>query len=96
MSLTNSLINFDVEGAYNRVYKERLLQRLQARGIPPTVVQWIRAFCLDRIANIVVNGYTSPQQQLPQAGLPQESPLSPLLFLFFNADLVQRRIDSKC
>jgi hypothetical protein len=31
---------------------------------------------------------------LPQAGLPQGSPLSPILFLFFNADLVQQRIDS--
>ncbi|KAF3346524.1 hypothetical protein VdG2_05329 [Verticillium dahliae VDG2] len=30
---------------------------------------------------------------LPQAGLPQGSPLSPILFLFFNADLVQRKID---
>ncbi|EAQ84468.1 hypothetical protein CHGG_08482 [Chaetomium globosum CBS 148.51] len=29
-----------------------------------------------------------------QAGLPQGSPLSPILFLFFNADLVQRKIDS--
>ena len=28
-----------------------------------------------------------------QAGLPQGSPLSPILFLFFNADLVQQRID---
>jgi hypothetical protein len=44
---------------------------------------------------MVVNGYTSPQQQLPQASLPQRSPLSPILFLFFNADLVQQRIDSK-
>lgn len=30
---------------------------------------------------------------LEQAGLPQGSPLSPILFLFFNADLVQQRID---
>jgi hypothetical protein len=65
-----SLISFDVKGADNGVYKERLLQRLHAWGIPPTVVQWIGAFCLDHTANIVVNGYTAPQPRLPQAGLP--------------------------
>jgi hypothetical protein len=89
-----SLISFDVKGAYNGVCKERLLQRLQARGIPPFIIRWIDGFCSDRTAMIQVNGYTSPTQPLPQAGLPQGSPLSPILFLFFNADLVQRRIDN--
>ncbi|KJZ79750.1 hypothetical protein HIM_00464 [Hirsutella minnesotensis 3608] len=46
-------------------------------------------------ASLVVNGYTSEQRELPQAGLPQGSPLSPILFLFFNADLVQRRIKAE-
>jgi hypothetical protein len=66
---------------------------LQARGIPSTIVRWASAFCSERTAGIQVNGYTSPQQQLPQAGLPQGSPLSPILFLFFNADLVQQQIN---
>jgi hypothetical protein len=87
-----SLISFDVKGAYNGVYKERLLQRLTARGIPATLVRWIGAFCSRRTATILVNGFTSQQQQLPQAGLPQGSPLSPILFLFFNADLVQHKL----
>lgn len=34
-----SLVSFDMKGAYNRVYKDRLLQRLTARGIPPTLVK---------------------------------------------------------
>ena len=89
-----SLVSFDVKGAYNGVYKDRLLQRLAARGIPPALVRWIDAFCSERTATILVNGHTSQQQPLPQAGLPQGSPLSPILFLFFNADLVQHKLNA--
>jgi hypothetical protein len=60
-----SLVSFDVKGAYNGVYKDRLLQRLTARGIPPALVQWIGAFCSRRTATILVNGHTSQQQPLP-------------------------------
>jgi hypothetical protein len=35
----------------------------------------------------------SERRPLAQAGLPQGSPLSPILFLFFNADLVQHKIN---
>jgi exonuclease III len=89
-----SLISFDVKGAYNGVCKQRLLQRLKARGIPEELLRWIEAFCSERTATIQINGQVSDVRSLPQAGLPQGSPLSPILFLFFNADLVQRRIDS--
>ncbi|RKK60081.1 hypothetical protein BFJ69_g17250 [Fusarium oxysporum] len=41
----------------------------------------------------MINGQSSESRLLPQAGLPQGSPLSPMLFLFFNADLVQTQID---
>jgi hypothetical protein len=90
-----SLISFDVKGAYNGVCKERLLQRLDARGIPQTLLRWIDAFCSKRTATIEVNGQSSETRVLPQAGLPQGSPLSPILFLFFNADLVQHQIDKR-
>ncbi|KAJ0132998.1 C2H2 type master regulator of conidiophore development brlA [Fusarium oxysporum f. sp. albedinis] len=90
-----SLVSFDVKGAYNGVFKDRLLQRLEARGIPKRLGKWIDAFCSDRFATILANGYCSERQRLPQAGLPQGLPLSPVLFLFFNADLVQSKIDSK-
>ena len=90
-----SLISFDVKGAYSGVYKERLLQRLHARGLPLALVGWINAFCSQRTVTIVVNGYTSEKQDLPQAGLPQGSPLSLILFLSFHADLVQQKLDTK-
>ena len=88
-----SLISFDVKGAYNGVCKERLVQRMRARGIPEELCRWTEAFCSQRTASIQINGQSSEIRNLPQAGLPQGSPLSPILFLFFNADLVQRRID---
>ncbi|KAJ5494161.1 hypothetical protein N7463_010248 [Penicillium fimorum] len=90
-----SLISFDVKGAYNGVCKERLLQRMKARGIPDGLLRWVEAFCSERTATIQINGQLSEARRLPQAGLPQGSPLSPILFLFFNADLVQRQIDSQ-
>jgi hypothetical protein len=90
-----SLVSFDVKGAYNGVYKERLLQRLRARRIPLSLCRWIDAFCSDRTATLSVNGYDSEKQALPHAGLPQGSPLSPILFLFFNADLVEKKINDK-
>jgi hypothetical protein len=83
-----SLVSFDVKGAYNRVYKDRLLQRLTARGILLQVVSWVNAFYSGRTATIVVNGQASEVSRLEQAGLLQGSPLLPILFLFFNADLV--------
>jgi hypothetical protein len=85
-----SLISFDVKGAYNGVCKEQLLQRMKARGIPEKLLWWIEAFCSERTATIQINGQVSEAQSLPQAGLPQGSSLFLILFLFFNADLVQR------
>ncbi|KAJ6041450.1 hypothetical protein N7460_006840 [Penicillium canescens] len=90
-----SLISFDVKGAYNGVCKERLLQRMKARGIPEVLLRWVEEFCSEPTATIQINGQASEAQSLPQAGLPQGSPLSPILFLFFNADLVQRQLDGQ-
>jgi hypothetical protein len=88
-----SLISFDVKGSYNGVCKERLLQRMKAKGTPEGLLRWMDAFCSGRTATIVINDQSSQSQLLLQAGLPQGLPLSPILFLFSNADLVQTQVD---
>ena len=56
--------------------RERLLQRIRGRGIPPAVVRWIEAFCTSRSASIAINSHTTSQYPLTQATLPQGSPLA--------------------
>lgn len=83
-----SLLSFDVKGAYNGVPKEVLLAKLESSGMPQAMVQWIRSFCSERKASIAVNGCETPAIAIDSPGLPQGSPLSPILYIFFNADLL--------
>lgn len=89
-----SLVSFDVKGACNGVNKEVLLHRLRERRIPENLVRWIDDFYSRRRASLTVNGHDSPIYDLVHAELPQGSPPSPILFLFFNANLVQNVINT--
>ena len=67
---------------------------MRARRVPKEIVAWTGASCSNRSASIVINSKEIESQKLIDPGLPQGSPLSPILFLFYNADLVQRQIAS--
>jgi exonuclease III/ribonuclease HI len=84
-----SVVSFDVKGAYNGVIRKVLIRRLLERQIPVELVRWIDAFCSNRRASIIVNDYCSEAMEIAHPGLPQGSSLSPILYLFFNADLVE-------
>ncbi|KAF7117738.1 hypothetical protein CNMCM5793_006918 [Aspergillus hiratsukae] len=84
-----SVVSFDVKGAYNGVIRKVLIRRLLERQIPVELVRWIDAFCSNRRASIIVNDYCSEAMEIAHPGLPQCSSLSPILYLFFNADLVE-------
>jgi ribonuclease HI len=88
-----SMVSFDLKGAYNGVDIESLAQRLRKRRIPEPLVKWTHNFCRQRSASVMINGHTTTVTELAQAGLPQGSPLSPILFLFFNADLVSSKLN---
>lgn len=60
--LVVSRLSFDVKGAYNGVFKDRLTQRPRARRIPKRLIQWIDSFCNSRSASIVVNGESQSRE----------------------------------
>ena len=88
-----SLVTFDVKGAFNGVAIDVLTDRLRKSRIPEQLVSVIQDLVSNRRASVMVNGKDSEITNLQHAGLPQGSPLSPILFLFFNADLVRGHIN---
>ena len=88
-----SLVTFDVKGAFNGVAPDVLVNRLQECYIPEDLVCWIEDFTQNRKASVVVKGVTTSVSSLPSVGLPQGSPLSPILYLFFYSDLVRSVIN---
>lgn len=89
-----SLVTFDVQGAYNGVNKEVLQQRLRKCGIPEFFVKWVYSFCSNRRAAIAFDDFCSDTVDVTQPGLPQGSPLSPVLYILFNSDLLRRTISA--
>ena len=90
-----SLLSFDVMGAYNGVLASRLIQRMRNHRIPERWLRWIKAFYSNRSVLMMLKGRELALENLPFHGVPQGSPLSPILYLFFNADLVEREITDR-
>lgn len=82
-----SLLLLDVTGAFDNVSHARLLHNLRKRKVDEKTVRWIASFLGNRHTKIAVDGFTSRDYAIG-TGIPQGSPLSPILYLFYNADLI--------
>jgi hypothetical protein len=60
--------------------------------VPEGLVKWILSFCTNRTGSVGVGSYTSQMERIQHAGIPQGSPLSPILYVFYNANLVEGRM----
>ena len=80
-ALRTILALLDFSKAYDRVWREDLLNTLLLKGISTRMVRWVAGFINNREAKVRLNGTLSRPQVLRQ-GLLQGSVLSPLLYLF--------------
>jgi hypothetical protein len=74
--------------AFDSVNYIRLLNNLRKKQVPLWFVQTVRSFLSERSTTIVVDRVETALQSLA-AGVLQGSPLSLMLFLFYNAPLLK-------
>ena len=82
-----TLLSLDTAAAFPNMSHNRLLHNLRRDGVPSALLQWTTSFLADRQTSLVLGRRQSATQQA-STGIPQGSPVSPILFLFFNKDLV--------
>ena len=82
-------IFMDVKGAFDRVDQKKLTQILIDIGLSQNLVRWVESFLQERKAQLVIDGHECPIRDI-SAGLPQGSPVSPILFIVYIHVLLKR------
>ena len=82
----------DISKAFDRVWHDGLIYKLQCCGIHNDLLKIIRSFLANRKQRTVLNGKTSNWGSVT-AGVPQGSILGPLFFLVYINDLTE---DLRC
>jgi len=88
-----TLVALDLKGAFNGVNKGTLDTRMKGKVIPTKAKKWIRSFMEERFTSIKLDEFEIQTTAVENVGLAQGSPLSPVLFAFFNSDLVDQPLD---
>lgn len=83
-----SLLSIDISGAFDTVHHIRLLATLRTKRYPFWIVQWIKSFLTNRKTTLILFDEETDQFSV-EAGVPQGSPLSPILFMLYNSELFE-------
>ena len=81
-------LTFDIKGYFDFVNHNRLINILRTKRIPLPMVRWTASFLEGREAAICLDG-TRGEMKAVENGIPQGSPVSPILAAFYSAELLE-------
>ncbi|RAL64350.1 hypothetical protein DID88_001826 [Monilinia fructigena] len=84
-----TLVTLDVQGAFDALLPRRLLERMRKQGWPMKLLRLIGSFLADRKVMVRLEG-TYTAESKTQCGTPQGSPLSPILYVLYLAELLNQ------
>lgn len=82
-----SLLTMDIKGAFDTVLPGRLKYRLREQRWPKWLIGWVESFVTNRSARIRIGDFFTQETPLI-CGLPQGSPVSPILFMLYIEPLI--------
>ncbi|KAF8623926.1 hypothetical protein AX17_007254 [Amanita inopinata Kibby_2008] len=83
--LSLSFLAIDVKGYFDNVNHDRLVHMLKLLGFAPEIVAWTKSFLADRTVRIRIDDHTGNPTTLAGVGIPQGSPVSPILSSIYTA-----------
>ncbi|KHJ32656.1 hypothetical protein EV44_g3666 [Erysiphe necator] len=89
-NLMTSALFLDVKGDFDHVVKNQLVEILKNKRLPTNLIAWIASFLSERELRLAFDGQSEHFSKI-NTGIPQGSPVSPILFLIYIKDLFASR-----
>lgn len=90
--LRAGLLLFDIQGYFDHINHNRLIQAFANLGFAPELVKWCQSFLKDRTIKLRFNGETLDVFDFA-VGTPQGSPVSPVLSTIYTSSLLHKMKD---
>jgi hypothetical protein len=78
----------DIKAAFLSVGRGRLVHTMKGKGIDGDLIRWTASFLSDQTVEMVIEGNVM-ERRPEEAGIPQGSPVSPILFAIYTSGLVK-------
>jgi reverse transcriptase-like protein len=93
-NITTTIL-LDIKGAFDYISKPKLLEILRSLQLPETFCSWVSAFLTGRRIQLLFDGQIQQQKMAVSTGIPQGSPISPILFLIYIRNIATKASKAK-